>query len=49
VVLTRYIRKIKPNAYAITVVKREGKRPHGRHGVRWNDNFKTDLKEIESV
>jgi len=24
----------------------EGKRPHGRHRLRWEDNIKVDLQEV---
>jgi hypothetical protein len=34
------------NAYRILVRKRERKRLHGRLGRRWEDNIRTDLKEI---
>ena len=27
--------------------KLEGKRPHGRHMHRWENNIKMDLKEVE--
>jgi hypothetical protein len=32
-------------AYRVLVGKPEGKRPHGRHRRRWEDNMKTDLQE----
>jgi hypothetical protein len=32
--------------YWVLVGKREGKRPLGRPGGRWEDNIKMDLKEI---
>jgi hypothetical protein len=35
------------NVYSILVGKLEGKRPRGRPTSRWEDNIKTDLKEIE--
>jgi hypothetical protein len=35
------------DAYRVVVVKPEGKRPFGRCGLRWNDNIKMDLREIE--
>jgi hypothetical protein len=34
------------NAYKILVGKAEGKRPHRRCRRRWEDNIKTDLREI---
>jgi hypothetical protein len=34
------------NAYRILEGKREGKRPLGRPGRRWEDNIKMDLREI---
>jgi hypothetical protein len=34
------------NAYKISVVKREGKRPLGRLNYRWEDNIRMDLREI---
>jgi hypothetical protein len=36
----------KRNAYRILVGKPEGKRPLGRLRHRWEDNIKTDLREI---
>jgi hypothetical protein len=36
----------KRNAYRILVGKPEEKRPLGRPGRRWVDNFKADLREI---
>jgi hypothetical protein len=33
------------NAYNI-VGKHEGKRPLGRHGHRWEDNIRMDVREI---
>jgi hypothetical protein len=36
----------KRNAYRILVGKPERKRPLGRPRIRWEDNIKTDLKEI---
>jgi hypothetical protein len=27
-------------------VRPEGKRPHGRHKRRWENNIKTDIKEV---
>jgi hypothetical protein len=39
----------KQNAYGILVGKPEGKRPLGRPGHRWVDNFKMDLREIRVV
>ena len=35
-------------AYTILVGKPEGKRPLGRRRCRWEDNIKTELKEISS-
>ena len=32
--------------YRVLMEKREGKRPLGRSGVRWEDNIKTDLQEV---
>jgi hypothetical protein len=37
----------KRNAYMILVGKPEGTRPLGRPRLRWVDNIKMDLKEIE--
>jgi hypothetical protein len=34
------------NAYKTLVGKPEGKRPFGRPSRRWEDNIKTDLREI---
>jgi hypothetical protein len=34
------------NAYKIVVGKSERKRPLGRHRRRWEDNIRTNLKEI---
>jgi len=34
------------NAYKILVGKREGKRPRGRSGRRWEDNIRMNLGEI---
>jgi hypothetical protein len=34
------------NAYTILVGKPEGKRPLGRPRRRWDDNIRTDLREI---
>jgi hypothetical protein len=34
-------------AYSILVGKPEGKRPVGRPRRRWEDNIRTDLREIE--
>jgi hypothetical protein len=31
------------NAYKITVLNPEGKRPLGRHGHRWEENIKMDF------
>jgi hypothetical protein len=36
----------KRNVYSILMGKPEGKRPLGRHGRRWEDNIKMDLREI---
>ena len=33
-------------AYGVLVGRPEGKRPLGRHGHRWEDNIKVDLKEV---
>ena len=35
------------NAYGVLVGKREGKRPIGRSTLRWENNIKMDLQEIE--
>jgi len=35
--------------YRILVGKPEGKRPLGRHRLRWEDNIKMDLQEVGSV
>jgi hypothetical protein len=37
----------KRNVYRGFVAKPEGKRPVGRQRRRWEDNIKTDLREIE--
>jgi hypothetical protein len=34
------------NAYRVWVGKPEGKRPRGRHSLRWGDNIKMDIYEI---
>jgi hypothetical protein len=34
------------NAYKILVGKPEGKKPLGRPSRRWEDNIRTDFKEI---
>ena len=34
------------SAFKILTGKPTGKRPLGRHRRRWEDNFRTDLKEI---
>jgi hypothetical protein len=34
------------NAYKILVGKPEGKRPLGRHRLRWEDNIRMDLRQI---
>jgi hypothetical protein len=34
-------------AYNILVGRPEGRRPLGRRSRRWEDNIKTDLREIE--
>jgi hypothetical protein len=36
----------KINAYTISVVKAEGKRPLGRQRRRWVDNIRMDLEEV---
>jgi len=33
--------------YRVLVRKPEGKRPLGRHRLRWEDNIKMDLQEVE--
>jgi hypothetical protein len=33
-------------AYRVLVGKPEGKRPPGRHRLRWDDNIKMDVKEL---
>ena len=33
-------------AYRVLVGKPEGKRPHGRHRCRWENNIKMDLQEV---
>ena len=34
------------NAYGVLVGKPEGKKPLGRPRRRWEDNIKTDLREV---
>jgi len=34
------------DAYNILVGKPEGKRPHGRPRLRWEDNSRMDLREM---
>ena len=34
------------NAYTVLVGKPEGKRPLGKSRRRWEDNIKTDLREV---
>jgi hypothetical protein len=34
------------HSYEILVGKPEGKRPFGRHRLRWGDNIRQDLREI---
>jgi hypothetical protein len=34
------------NKFKILIGKPEGKKPFGRHGRRWEDNIKMDLREI---
>ena len=34
---------MKRSVYKLLVVNPKGKRPHGRHRRRWDDNFKMDL------
>jgi hypothetical protein len=36
----------KRNAYRILIGKPEGKRPLGRQRCRWNDNIKTNLRNV---
>ena len=33
-------------AYKVLMWKPEGKRPHGRPRLGWEDNIKTDLQEV---
>jgi len=33
-------------AYMVLVGRPEGKRPLGRHRLRWNDNIKIDLQDM---
>jgi hypothetical protein len=33
------------NAYKILIRKHEGSRPLGRHGHKWENNIKMDLRE----
>jgi hypothetical protein len=35
------------DVYRVLEGKPEGKRPLGRHGRRWEDNFKIYIKEME--
>jgi len=35
--------------HRVLVGKSEGKRPLGRPGLRWEDNIKIDLQEVECV
>jgi hypothetical protein len=39
--------KEKTDAFQVLVEKPEGKKPLGRPMYRWEDNIKTDLKEIK--
>jgi len=39
----------KRGAYLVLVVKPEEKRPLGRPGLRWEDNIKIDLQEINEA
>jgi hypothetical protein len=39
----------KRNACRVLVGKPEGKRPLGRPGCRWEDNFKVDLREMDWI
>ena len=39
----------KRGAYLVVVVKTEEKRPLGRSGLRWKDNIKIDLQEINEA
>jgi len=34
------------NVYSILIGKPEGKRSLGRHGHRWEDNIRMDLREM---
>jgi hypothetical protein len=36
-------------AYRIVVVKPEGRRPLGSPRLRWKDNIKMDLREVEWI
>jgi len=35
-------------AYRVLMGRPEGKRPLGRHKLRWNDNIKVDLQDVGS-
>jgi len=34
-------------AYRVSVWRLDGKRPFGRYKIRWGDNIKMDLQEVE--
>jgi hypothetical protein len=36
----------KRRAYRVLVGRREGKRPLGRHRLKWEDNIKMDLQDV---
>ena len=37
---------MKRSVYKVLLVKPEGKRPHGRHRRKWEDNVKMDLQNV---
>jgi len=37
---------VKRSVYKVLVVKPEGKRPHGRHRRKWEDNVKMDFQNV---
>jgi hypothetical protein len=48
-ILTGHVARIgkRRGIYMVLVGKSEGKRPLGRHWLRWEDNIKMDLQVVE--